>query len=608
MLASITVWKEALELVSFWPGCLSETRARLLSWGPGQQSVARYCTGKRTAGTSVVRSPKADGLGGDLHEVFAEGVVVGGLPAGLYAEVFEQELGADARRLEDDGEAGAGVGSAAHEIHALDVFEAVVRAEVEHLGEAVGHGEGGAFVEIELGAPAGGGEDALGADARFQIRYADLLDLFKGEGAEAILFFVPIDGVDLVGDGEQDVEGGVAVGGEGWVGDRGVLDVERGILREAVEALDVAEVLLVVLGEVDGVVGYVVVAAFDAEIEHEGRAAEALALDALVGPAFAVLGGEEFAHGIGEVGVDDDGVGFEGALRGADAAGLAFFDQHLFDGLVKEDFDAHVPRNASHGRGNGTAAANRMKDAVLILEEAEDGEERGAAEGAHPQVLGLEAEAEADALVLEVAAEIAVEGGPWLQEREKLQHLRLEEVGPGFEGGLQKGQEAGEFLAIAGEEAAEGLGVVGGDAGDLGFHALDVGRGIDLAARAEDEAVLRIEAVHGDLAIEVVAGVREDFFENAGVEEEGRADVEFVAVLREGGGAAADAIVLFDDGDSDAGAGEKHGGGEASGASAYDDDVFGGAGFGGRVEGGLGHSGDGMIGVPHECSSMDAGR
>ena len=86
------------------------------------------------------------------------------------------------------------------------------------------------------------------------------------------------------------------------------------------------------------------------------------------------------------------------------------------------------------------------------------------------------------------------------------------------------------FSRFSVEEAAEARRVAGRDGGDLLFHACDVGRGIDRAAAAEDDAVLRIEPHHFHLGAERRAGGGEDFLEHARVEEKRGAEVELEAV------------------------------------------------------------------------------
>ena len=75
----------------------------------------------------------------------------------------------------------------------------------------------------------------------------------------------------LVRHRRQDVERAHPLRRERRVGDRCVLHVERRVVGQHVLVLDLVEVLRVVLGDVDVVVGKVVFP-LDAEIHHEGRA------------------------------------------------------------------------------------------------------------------------------------------------------------------------------------------------------------------------------------------------------------------------------------------------------------------------------------------------
>ena len=174
-----------------------------------------------------------------------------------------------------------------------------------------------------------------------------------------------------------------------------------------------------------------------------------------------MLARQEVLHGIGEVGVDDDGVGHEGAIAGTDTARFTLVDQKLFHRLIEQNFHAHLAAQARHGGGNRAASAGGMEDAVLVLEERENGKQRGAAKRAHAQVFGLKTEAEADPFVGEVGAEIAIKRGPRLEQREQLQHVRRDEIGPAFKARLKKRQKAGELFAVAGKEPTKRQGIVG---------------------------------------------------------------------------------------------------------------------------------------------------
>ena len=141
----------------------------------------------------------------------------------------------------------------------------------------------------------------------------------------------------LMADGHQHVERAVAGRRHRVVGAAGVLDVERRVFGQHVPVLDVVEVLPVIPRDVDVVVLELVAAALDAEVEHEGRAGEALAGDGRVGPPAAQPVRHQRRHGVAEVGVDDHGVGAQFAVGGAHADGAPALEQDFLDRLVQAD-------------------------------------------------------------------------------------------------------------------------------------------------------------------------------------------------------------------------------------------------------------------------------
>ena len=104
------------------------------------------------------------------------------------AEVGEQKAGADARGFKDHRQTAAGMRAAADEVNAIDILEAVVRPEVQHLVEAVREIEGRALMDLIFRVPVVGRDDALEADAPLDIGEAGLRDLpqhFRAERARA---------------------------------------------------------------------------------------------------------------------------------------------------------------------------------------------------------------------------------------------------------------------------------------------------------------------------------------------------------------------------------------------------------------------------------------
>ena len=102
----------------------------------------------------------------------------------------------------------------------------------------------------------------------------------------------------------------------------------------------------------------------------------------------------------------------------------------------------------------------------------------------------------------------------------------------------------------------------------------DVGRRLNLAALAEDDAILRIEPHHFHLLAKRRAGGGEDFFEHARVEEKRRTEIEPEAVRFDRRSPPADRREPLDDFHFHSRRGEKNGRGQAAGTGADDDDVL----------------------------------
>jgi len=66
-------------------------------------------------------------------------------------------------------------------------------------------------------------------------------------------------------------------------------------------------------------------------------------------------------------------------------------------------------RDAGHGLGDGAAAAAGVEYAVLVFDERENREQTGAAKRGHAEVFGLKRKREADARLLEIAAELGIQ-------------------------------------------------------------------------------------------------------------------------------------------------------------------------------------------------------
>ncbi len=284
--------------------------------------------------------------------------------------------------------------------------------------------------------------------------------------------------------------------------------------------------------------------------------------------------GDEPGHGAGEVGVDDQGIGLVNARSRSHAHGAPALEENLLDLVVERDRGTQVLGGPRHHRGDCPAAAQRMKDAVLVLEEREDREEARAIERRHPQVFRLERHRQPDPRVVEIAAELAVEREPGPEQGKDLQELGREQVAPAQEGRFEDAPELVHLDPIVGQEPRKLAGVAGRERGDRLFHPGDVGRGLELASAAEDEMILRIEPDHRHLGVQISADGGEDRFEHPGIEEEGRPQVKAEAILADRRGPPADPRLALQHGHLVTGPGQQHGAGQAAGARTDDDNPF----------------------------------
>ena len=306
-------------------------------------------------------------------------------------------------------------------------------------------------------------------------------------------------------------------------------------------------------------VSEVVVAAFEAQVEHEGRAGELLLGQLAIGPAPPEAVRDEPLHGPREVRVHDHSVGTVGALRGADADCPPALEEDLLDGLSVVELDPHLLAHRRHVLADGCAAPLGVPHAVLVFEEGEDREQARAAEGRHAEVLRLKAEGQADARVLEVALQLLINGAERPSPGRRGEGLLGEQVPPAVEGALEHRAEGLELASVVGHVALELRGVALGETRDLSAHPRDVWGAAELAARAIDQVVLGIEAGHGDLCPQITPYARVDLLEHLRVEEEGGSEIEAEALLGEARGAAPRATEALQNVHVQSGLAEQHG-------------------------------------------------
>ncbi len=134
---------------------------------------------------------------------------------------------------------------------------------------------------------------------------------------------------------------------------------------------------------------------------------------------------------------------------------------------------------------------------------------------------------------------------------------------------MQAGRELVELHPVLGHEPAKLGRVIRRNLRDLRHHPLDVRRAVQLAARPENQPVLRVELFHRHFAVQIAPGRREDLLENLRVQEKRRPEIKPVAVALEGRRPPANARLSLNHGHVQAGLGQQHRRGQAARAGPY---------------------------------------
>src|ERR1700722_4571517 len=95
------------------------------------------------------------------------------------AKISQKQARANSRRFEDHRQTATRMRAAADEINPVEILEAVVRPEMQHLVEAVREIERRPFMNFVLTIPIGRRDHALVADALFDINESCLAYLFQ---------------------------------------------------------------------------------------------------------------------------------------------------------------------------------------------------------------------------------------------------------------------------------------------------------------------------------------------------------------------------------------------------------------------------------------------
>ena len=279
-------------------------------------------------------------------------------------------------------------------------------------------------------------------------------------------------------------------------------------------------------------------------------------------------------HGAGEITVHHHGVGAVYFRRGANADRAFALEMNFFHRFVEQDFHAATLGHAGHGVADFRATTDGVKHAVLVFKEGQNRKQTGTAERRHAEVFRLEAKREAHALIAEEAFQIRVNALMRAEHREHFQQARREQIAPAVVGLFETGFHRDHLRAVLIEKAREARRIRRGEAADFPLHAGEVRRGIHLAARAKENAILRIEADEFDLVAQVGAGHLKNFLQHARVEKERGADIESVIAQFETAGASAESVGAFENFHPHPGGGEENGAGQPAGAGTDDDDFF----------------------------------
>src|SRR5262245_66604994 len=125
--------------------------------------------------------------------------------------------------------------------------------------------------------------------------------------------------------------------------------------------------------------------------------------------------------------------------------------------------------------------------------------------------------------------------------------MGADQVAPAEEGTFQTVPEPLQLDPILCEEAAEVRRVGRAELGDLRFEPCHVRRAVEVSARSEGDAVLRVEPDHRYFGVQVSTDQFEDAFEDERIEEESRPQVEAKAGGLDRRAPAADARLSLDD-------------------------------------------------------------
>ncbi len=462
--------------------------------------------------------------------------------------------------------------AAADEEEVVEPFHAVVRAEIEHLIERMSEVESCAHEDVTFIAPILWGEDALSDDVLAEILHAGFR-FDAGDDLVAVFLFVsfPVKAVAGIDGGNQDVEARLTGRCDVGVGDRRVADIDRHVIRDNFFALDVLDIVAVIVGKNDVMVRFLGVNFVQAEIEHESRARELLAFHLRFGFRVTI---EQVRHRVGVIGIHDDVIAREDfAIFQFHAAALCAGELQFLDGGIEAQSAAIFLEKLGHAFRDFAQAALDVIDAVAVFDVGKNAEECGAAPGRHAEVLGLEREREFEAVIGEIIFQHIDDAFSGSDVGDRLHQGGAEESLEFVVRALEAGVNGSEFDSVIRHEAAISLTVTRESFFDVGFHEFAVAGGLhrELAPRELGHGVEQ-DQVHVILGL--AAGFSENFIERELLVQKSRAGIEREVAHFQLGIASAHAILFFENGDIESSVSENHARRQTARTGANDNHFF----------------------------------
>ena len=300
-----------------------------------------------------------------------------------------------------------GMGAGAAEIESFHILGDVMGTEPGTLSEDRFELKSGADVGIEPGFEIPRSKDELADKVFAEVGNNGFLQGGENLIGVSLFLLLPVDLIPRgseMGDGRKNVKALVALGGQGWIGPGGGVEIEREILCQDSVLKNIVEETLVARAEPDGVVGEFGIGAVGAEINEEEGHAVAHGVYPSIGPFMTCGCGDFFLIEICDICIGHDHVcakGFAGAE--SDAGGGTVFDEEFLDGGVESELATEVLEEFDEGLNKGAGPAHSKVHAPLAFEVVNHRVDGGGLKRIATHEEGMEGEDFTKALVFDVA-------------------------------------------------------------------------------------------------------------------------------------------------------------------------------------------------------------